>query len=145
MNGNCFISCKFWDGSLSFRYIFQLYLLGYFPFQPPPPKLLKNSAHCSPHEAQDEGTHELTPRLSVSGVGLRAVGEPMAKELPTPARPRFGRGRGPRPDKLELGLGLKPPGAPPLPSSVGKLSWRSLPRRSSALVVIVVGACPRSP
>ena len=114
-------------------------------FNRPPPKLLKNSAHCSPHEVQDEGTRKLTPRLSVSGVGLRAVGDPIAKELPTPARPRFGRGRGPRPDKLELGLGLKPPGAPPLPSSVGKLSWRSLPRRSSALVVIVVGACPRSP
>ena len=135
-----------WDGSLSFRYIFQLYLLGYFPFRPPPPpQLFTNTAHCSPHEVQDERTRKLTPRLSVSGVGLRAVGDPIAKELPTPARPRFGRGRGPRPDKLELGLGLKPPGAPPLPSSVGKLSWRSLPRRSSALVVIVVGASPRSP
>ena len=118
------------------------------------------SGACQRKFKEKEQKRELTPRLRLSGVGLLAVGEPMANELPTPARPSEGRGLGPRPERLELGLGLKPAGPPPprwrpwpaappppppLPSSEGKLSWRTRARRSSALVVIVENVHLRSP
>ena len=78
----------------------------------------------------------LTPRLRESGVCLpclMARGLPMLKGSPTPPRPREGRGLCALPDRLLPGLGEKAP-----PSSVGKLSWRTLARSSSVLVVILM-------